>query len=267
VTQFATARGLLEAIDELVRMVSAVALRHFRTHLVVETKSDGSPVTVADRAAELAAREWIEKRFPDDAILGEELGELRPDARRRWVIDPIDGTKSFVRGVPLWGTLVGVFEGDVQIAGGIACPAAGKGEIVVAARGEGCWWDGARCAVSRVELLDQAVVLTTDDQFPIATVNRAARGRGWHALADRAKAARTWGDCYGYLLVATGRAEVMVDPAMHEWDLAALGPVVEEAGGVFTDWEESSGCVVGSAVATNAALAGVVRGILRGADA
>jgi histidinol-phosphatase len=266
VTEVATTRGLLEAVDELVRMVSAVALRHFRTHLVVETKSDGSPVTVADRAAERAAREWIEKRFPDEAILGEELGELRRDARRRWVIDPIDGTKSFVRGVPLWGTLVGVFESDVQVAGGIACPAAGAGEVVVAARGEGCWWDGARCAVSRVELLDRAVVLTTDDQFPIASVHRDARRRGWDALADRAMAARTWGDCYGYLLVATGRAEAMVDPAMHEWDLAALGPVVEEAGGVLTDWEQT-GRVVESAVATNAALAGAVRGILRGGDA
>lgn len=250
--------ALLQAVAELTRTVSAVALGHFRTQLAVETKPDGSPVTIADRSAEAAARAWIERRFPADGILGEELGSVRAGAWRRWIIDPIDGTKSFVRGVPLWGTLVGVVEGDEVIAGGVACPAAGAAESVVAALGEGCWWDGSRCAVSAVSALDWATVLTTDERF----AGNVLRRDGWRLLADRAAVARTWGDCYGYLLVATGRAEAMLDANVAAWDVAALGPVIEEAGGVFTDWEGRRGGIGRSAVATNAALAIVVRDAL-----
>ncbi len=254
---------LLVAVEEVTRLVSGVALDRFRTRLTVETKEDGSPVTAADRAAELAARDWIERRFPGDGIVGEELGTARVDARRRWIVDPIDGTKSFVRGVPLWGTLIGVAEGEEVIAGAIACPAAGAGEFVVAARGEGCWWNGTRCAVSAVSAIEWATVLTTDDRFPRDSALREPRRAAWRTLAERASVARTWGDCYGYLLVATGRAEVMVDPVMAIWDTAALGPVVCEAGGVFTDWEGHETAMGGSAIATNAALASSVREVLR----
>jgi len=255
-----SAPTLLDAVTELAKHAGDVALRHFRTSLSVETKSDGSPVTIADRAAELAAREWLERRFPRDGIVGEEMGSVRPDAPRRWFVDPIDGTKSFVRGVPLWGTLVGVAEGHDVIAGAIYCAAAG--ELASAARGEGCWWNGTRCTVSDVSSLDAATVLTTDERFPRDDVHRQARRDAWRALAERSGLSRTWGDCYGYVLVATGRAEVMVDPVMAPWDSAALGPIVTEAGGVFTDWSGRATALGGSAVATNRSLARVVRELL-----
>lgn len=241
---------------ELARITGTVALRHYRTHLTVETKADGSPVTVADRAAETAARAWVQSRFPQDGILGEELGEERPGAARRWIIDPIDGTKSFVRGTPLWGSLVALCEGDRVLAGAAYFPAVD--ELVAAAPGAGCWWNGSRCRVSSVSALADATVLTTDERFP----DRPERAIGWRALARSASVSRTWGDCFGYLLVATGRAEAMCDGTLSVWDAAALQPIIEEAGGVFTDWLGAPTAFGGSAIATNRLLAEDVRSLL-----
>jgi histidinol phosphatase-like enzyme (inositol monophosphatase family) len=241
---------------ELARITGTVALRHYRTNLTVETKSDGSPVTVADRAAEAAARAWVQSRFPQDGILGEELGEERAGAARRWIIDPIDGTKAFVRGTPLWGSLVALCEGERVLAGAAYFPAVD--ELVAAAPGAGCWWNGCRCRVSSVSALADATVLTTDERFP----ENPERAPGFRALARAASVSRTWGDCFGYLLVATGRAEVMCDGTMSVWDAAALQPIIEEAGGVFTDWSGVPTAFGGSAVATNRALADEVRAVL-----
>ena len=138
--------SLLAAVHAAARVAGEVALRHYRTALAVESKWDGSPVTIADREAEAAVREWITRRFPQDGIEGEELGVERAGAQRRWIVDPIDGTKTFVRGVPLWGTLVAVVEGTDILAGAAFLPAVD--EIVVAAPGEGAWWNDARCSVS-----------------------------------------------------------------------------------------------------------------------
>jgi histidinol phosphatase-like enzyme (inositol monophosphatase family) len=256
VTTSASTQTLLEAATEVARLAGDVALGYFRTALAVERKTDGSPVTAADRAAERTAREWIERRFPGDGILGEEYGAARPDARRRWLIDPIDGTLSFVRGVPLWGTMVAAVEGEDVLAGAVYCAAAG--ELVAAAPGAGCWWNGRRAAVSPVAALDAATVLTSDDRF----ARHPERGRRWAALARAAGLSRTWGDCYGYLLVATGRAEVMADEALSPWDAAALKPIVEEAGGVFTDWAGVATAFGGGVIATNAALSTAVRSAL-----
>ena len=241
---------------ELARITGMVALRHYRTNLAVETKADGSPVTIADRAAETAARAWVQSRFPQDGVLGEELGEERPGAARRWIIDPIDGTKSFVRGAPLWGSLVALCEGERVLAGAAYFPAVD--ELVAAAPGAGCWWNGSRCQVSTVGALADATVLTTDERFS----ERPERAAPWRALARAASVSRTWGDCFGYLLVATGRAEVMCDGTMSVWDAAALQPIIEEAGGVFTDWLGVPTAFGGSAVATNRALADEVRTVL-----
>jgi histidinol phosphatase-like enzyme (inositol monophosphatase family) len=243
-------------VAELARLTGDIALGHYRSQLVVETKADGSPVTAADRAAETAARDWVHRFFPQDGVLGEEFGEERPDARRRWVIDPIDGTKAFVRGTPLWGSLVALCEGDTVLAGAAYFPAVG--ELIAAAPGAGCWWNGSRCAVSPVASLGAATVLTTDDRFREHSVRRT----GWHRVAAAASVARTWGDCFGYLLVATGRAEMMCDPVLSPWDAAALYPIVREAGGVFTDWQGRDTAFGGSAVATNHALATDVRAML-----
>jgi histidinol phosphatase-like enzyme (inositol monophosphatase family) len=246
------------AAADVARVAGDVALRHFRSALHVETKGDGSPVTIADRAAEAAARAWLAERFPADGILGEEEGVTRPDAARRWVVDPIDGTKTFVRGVPLWGTLVAVAEGDTVLAGAAYFPAVG--ELVAAASGAGCWWNGARCRVSEVASLGAATVLTTDEKF----THHPDRRDAWRRLADGAGIARSWGDCYGYLLVATGRAEAMVDGVVGDWDTACFLPIVEEAGGAFTSWEGRRTAFGKSAIATNAALAGTVRQTLGG---
>ncbi len=252
------AATLMQAAAEVARRAGDVALSHFRQALAVEMKRDGTPVTVADREAEVRAREWIEARFPEDGIIGEEHGTTRPNAERRWILDPIDGTKTFLRGVPLWGTLVAVAKGEEILAGAAYFPAVG--EAVVAAPGHGCWWNGSRCSVSTVFDLHSATALITDDRFA------AHPGwlEGWRNLSSRTAMTRTWGDCYGYLLVATGRAEAMVDDVLAPWDAAALLPIVQEAGGVFTDWNGEATAFGGSAIATNGALATEIRRLLIG---
>jgi len=246
----------LEAVIAVAESAGREALRYFQGALAVERKADGSPVTDADRAAERVARTWIETHFPADGIHGEEQGAVRPDARRQWLIDPVDGTRTFVRGVPLWATLVALCENGVVIAGAAVFPA--LGEQVAAARGAGCWWNGTRCRVSGVSRLGDALVLTTDDRFAAAPHRRAA----WERLATEAALARTWGDAYGHLLVATGRAEAMLDPIMQPWDAAPFEPIVTEAGGVFTAWDGGPGVFGGSSVSTNSALAVAVRGTI-----
>jgi histidinol phosphatase-like enzyme (inositol monophosphatase family) len=242
--------SLMQAAHEVARVAGAFALRHFRAGVTVEWKGDGSPVTVADRGAEAVARAWIQARFPDDAILGEEMGEKSGTSGRKWLVDPIDGTKSFVRGVPLWGSLVAVMDGDDVLAGA-ACYAA-AGESLAAAPGCGCWHDGARARVSDVARLGDATVLITDDrELP-----------GWETFARNAAVSRTWGDCFGYLLVATGRAEVMVDAVLNPWDSACLLPIIQEAGGVFTDLKGTVTAIGANAIATNANIAREARRIL-----
>lgn len=245
---------LLQAVQDAARTAGESALRHFRRGLAVEWKADGSEVTAADRIAEEAARGWIARRFPRDTIVGEEFGgtDLGQDGRA-WYIDPIDGTRSFVRGIPLWGSMVAVAEGGSVLAGAIHCPA--TGDLVAAAVGEGCWHNGARCAVSAVDELAQATVLATDQRFR-AHPERQPR---WEALARAAATSRTWGDCYGYVLIATGRAEVMADDRLSPWDAAPLVPIIAEAGGVLTDWRGRHGGIPADAVATNTALADAVR--------
>jgi histidinol phosphatase-like enzyme (inositol monophosphatase family) len=250
------AQGLMQAAAEVARKSGDVALDFFRKGVTVDIKGDGTPVTVADRTAEQTARTWIEKHFPEDGILGEEFGETRPGARRRWILDPIDGTKTFIRGVPLWGTLVAVAEGERILAGAAYFPPVG--ELLVAAPGAGCFWNDKPARVSSVSGLSQAVVLSTDERF----LQHPERGSAWRALASKAHMARTWGDCYGYLLVATGRAEVMVDEILSPWDAAALQPIIEEAGGVFTDWTGKRTSFGGNAIATNRALDSQVRELL-----
>jgi histidinol phosphatase-like enzyme (inositol monophosphatase family) len=253
-------RVLMEAALEVARLASLVALRYYKQGLPVEAKRDGSPVTLADRAAEQLAREWIHARFPADGVLGEEFGETPGASGRRWLLDPIDGTKSFVRGVPLWGTCVAVCEGDDVLAGAAAYPAVD--EHLAAAPGEGCWHNGARCQVSAIGAIEAATVLITDAR----TLQPDTRREGWQRLSSRALVSRGWGDCYGYLLVATGRAEVMVDPILNPWDAPPFLPIIEEAGGVFTDWSGRRDVFAGNAVATNRALADAARALLWSAD-
>ena len=250
-----TPPNLIEAVEEVARLCGAVALSHFRKGLDVEWKVDGSEVTRADREAETSAREWIQKRFPNDAIVGEEFGAEGQPGRRRWLIDPIDGTRSFVRGVPLWGSMIAVEENGTVLAGAINCAA--TGDFVIAAPHQGCWHNGVRASVSAVDSISNATVLSTTAHFRY----NPARSQRWTALTGQASITRSWGDCYGYVLVATGRAELMVDDRLSPWDAAALVPIIEEAGGVFTDWKGRRG-FGRDAVASNALLADEFRTIL-----
>ena len=224
----------LEALTELVQGMGAVALDHFSQPLVTETKRDGSPVSIADRATEQFGRDWINKRFPHDGIEGEELEDLPASSTVTWIVDPIDGTRSFLRGVPLWGTLAAVIQDGRVIAGAASFPA--LNEVISAGEGAGCWWNGAKAAVSTCQRVSDALILTTDTAF-----FAGSRKSGWDNLASSAKMVRTWGDCYGYLLVATGRAEAMLDVNLARWDAAPFGPIIREAGGIFTDWEGNPG--------------------------
>lgn len=222
-------------------------LAHFQTGVGAERKPDRSLVTIADREAEQVLRRLIESRFPSHAVLGEEYGGDDRDATHRWVIDPIDGTNSFVRGVPFYGTLVGLEVSGEPVVGAAYFPA--LDEMVAAATGEGCRWNGRTARVSAVATLEEACVAYTD----VAGV-RARLGPRWDRLTARAGLIRGWGDCYGHCLVATGRAELMIDPQMNPWDCAALVPILQEAGGRFSDWKGVTRIDGGDAISSNGRL-------------
>lgn len=261
----------LELATRIAREAGEMTLRWFQSGPAVETKADGSPVTIADREAERLLRQRIGEAFPDDGILGEEEGEKPGTSGRRWILDPIDGTKSFIHGVPLYGVMVALEVGGEAVVGALHFPP--LGDTVAAARGAGCTWNGKPARVSDVNRLESSLVLTSGDArltpplphsptSPPAEVGLASRVNGLARLAARAGIVRTWGDCYGYALVATGRAEAMLDPSLSAWDAAAVRPIIEEAGGVFTDWSGTPSHLGGHAVATNRALAGEVRALL-----
>lgn len=226
----------LELAVRAAREAGQLTLEFFqREGLAVERKADNSPVTEADRQAEQLLRRRIRETFADDAILGEEFGEQAGTSGFRWILDPIDGTKSFICGVPLYGTLIGVERGGTSVVGVIYIPA--LDECVYAAAGSGAWYTRGSAAprpahVSARSQLTEAVFLTSQvDSFS----SRGAQ-QVYLQLERAASITRTWGDCYGYLLVATGRADVMLDPLMNVWDAAALQPIMEQAGGTYCDW-------------------------------
>lgn len=241
----------LEFAVAAAREAGDLTLQYFqRPDLVVDRKRDNTPITAADRGAEQLLRERIAAQYPADAVLGEEFGESEGSSGYRWILDPIDGTKAFMCGVPLYGTLVGLQHGSRSVLGVIHVPA--LDETVYAAQGSGAWYrkgnrDITRASVSRRESLADSVFLASQ-------VNLFGK-RGAADVFERLEAAtyvtRTWGDCYGYLLVATGRAEVMIDALLNLWDAAALQPVIEEAGGSFTDWQGNPTIHAREAIATN----------------
>jgi len=230
---------------DLAWQAGKLTLRYFQTDFTTELKDDKSPVTIADRQAERLMRELIEARYPGHSILGEEEGETRPGATYRWIIDPIDGTKTFVRGVPLYAVLVGLERDGEPVVGAINIPA--MSELLHAAQGEGCSWNGRRARVSSVAALRDALLLCTDAE----SMAKHGRAAAYRRMVAATKLQRSWGDAYGYVLVATGRAEVMLDPIVSVWDCAALLPVITEAGGSFTDWHGTPTIHAGEAIATN----------------
>jgi histidinol-phosphatase len=224
-----------------------LTLAHYQTGVTVERKPDRSAVTIADREAETLLRRLIERRFPDHAIVGEEFGGESRDSNHRWILDPIDGTNSFVRGVPFYGVLVALEIDREPVVGVAYFP--GVDEMLSAARGLGCRWNGRVARVSGVTSLSEACVAYTDAR---AVAERL--GDGWTRLMHDTALERGWGDCYGHCLVATGRVDIMLDPRMNPWDCAALIPIVQEAGGTFTDWTGRVTIDGGNAVSTNGVL-------------
>lgn len=239
--------SLLDFASETVWAAGRVTLAHFQTALDVQWKADGSPVTAADRAAEAWIRRAIEARFPGDAIVGEEFGSSDRDGTYRWYVDPIDGTQAFIAGVPLYGVLIGLEVAGDLVVGAACFPA--LGELVAAAKGLGCRWNGRPARVSTVARLEEARVVYTD----CATLD-VERPAAWQRLRRATRVQRGWGDAYGHCLVATGRAEIALDPIMHPWDCAALVPILREAGGTFTDWRGRVSIQAGEALSTNGIL-------------
>ena len=223
-----------------------ITLGYFQNGVAVERKSDNSPVTIADKNAEQRLRQLITQNYPDHAIIGEEFGEQGDTSGLKWIVDPIDGTKSFMSGVPLYGCLMALVDGDEVLVGVAHFPA--LNETVCAARGLGAFWNGRRARVSTQTSLKDSVMLMSD------VGGYGDKTTGWLNLLKSTYIQRTWGDSYGYLLVATGRAEIMVDAVMKVWDCGPFPVILEEAGGTFTDWKGKSTIYGGDSIATNGVL-------------
>ena len=251
-------RGQMEFAVEAAWQAGKITLRYYQGGVKPEWKADESPVTVADREAEKKIREMIEKSYPEDGIVGEEFGEKESRSGNRWLIDPIDGTKSFIQGVPLYGVLIAMENVDGVGVGVVYMPA--LDEMVWAARGEGCWWNGRRARVSDVKELQQACVCYTSS----SSFAEQGKAEAWERLVAKVRLVRGWGDCYGHILVATGRAEASLDPIMNPWDCGPLLPILEEAGGTFTDWKGCSTVYGEDAFSTNGHLFTAVMEQLKG---
>ena len=253
-----TLREILDFATDAAWHAGRITLRHFQTGVAVDRKADDSPVTAADRSAEELLGNLIRTRFPQDGILGEEFGEQTGPSGRRWIVDPIDGTKSFIHGVPLYGVMIGVEIDGQPTVGVVNFPA--LNEMVCAAKGLGCTWNGRPARVSTVTDLNESLLCTTD--FDAFDPNE--KGDAYRRLRKTVRLARGWGDCYAHILVATGRAEIALDPVMNVWDNAALPPILEEAGGTFTDWKGNSTIWGEEAISTNGALFDKVMERIRG---
>jgi histidinol phosphatase-like enzyme (inositol monophosphatase family) len=240
-------------------------LGHYRSQtLGVESKADDSPVTVADRGAEELIRSQIAAQFPNDGILGEEFDSVESRNGYRWIIDPIDGTKPFIYGVPLFGTLIGIEYQGRMVAGVCRLPA--MNEVVYAAEGQGAWWqigdqEPAPAKVSTETNLQNARLMFTEPTHDV----RCGRGEILPRFLRSVRIARGWGDCFGHIMVATGRADIAIDPQMSPWDIAALIPIVREAGGSCTDWKFEENIAGGDGISCTPGLLASVQEFLKDA--
>lgn len=249
-------RSYLAFATETAYLAGQLTLGYFQTGILPEFKGDDTPVTVADKKCEAFIRSRIEATYPSHAILGEEYGNSNEGASHRWVIDPIDGTKSFMRGVPLYGVLLGLeIEGRVDV--GVAhFPA--MGEMLAAAHEQGCWWNGKPARVSQATDLSRAYLGCTDPGI-FGRYNRTA---AWERLQKAVYYRVGWSDCYGQLLVATGRLDIMLEPVMAPWDCGPFPVIFREAGGYFGDWRGNETIFGNEAVSTSQALLPQVLAIL-----
>lgn len=248
----------LVAAAEAAADVAAAAVRpFFRRGVAADDKADASPVTVADRTAELAMRAVLSQRFPQHGILGEEFGVHQPDSPLRWVLDPVDGTRAFITGRPAFGTLVALLDRGVPVLGVIDQPI--TGERWVGVRGQATRFRGeyGQAGCRPCPALDRAELSCTSPE-----IFGPDQERRWRRLAGAVRRTSWGGDCYAYGLLALGALDVIAEPGLKVWDWAALVPVIEGAGGRMTDWagqplrEDGDGCVL--AVGDPGLLAGVV---------
>jgi inositol-phosphate phosphatase / L-galactose 1-phosphate phosphatase / histidinol-phosphatase len=220
---------LMQAALEISAAAEPISLRYFRSGVTVEDKADESPVTAADRETERTIRAEIERRFPDHAILGEEFGKSDADSQFTWIIDPIDGTRSFICGVPLFGMLLGVLQGGRPVAGVIRMPA--LGEVFAGSRGSGATMNGAPIRCRSTTKVDEGRIFINEANRLFANdPKRLAR------LLAFGHTRRFFNDCYPFGLIAMGQIDVVVDFDLQPYDYLPVVPVVEAAGGVITDW-------------------------------
>lgn len=236
---------LRDAAVEFARIAGKTTLNYYQKTIEIDYKSDHSPVTIADREAEMSIRKNIKKHFPDHGIIGEEFGIENDDRDIVWVLDPIDGTKSFLHGVPFYTTLIGILVKNEPEVGVIYAPA--LDEMVSAANGLGCDFNGKKASVRECKTLDEATFLTTD----IQSFYDYGYGDHLEELMSQTRYHRTWGDAYGHMLVAIGRADIMVDAILSVWDAAALMPILQEAGGSYSDLKGKNSIYSGNALSTN----------------
>jgi len=228
---------------ELADASAAVIRQYFRTAYTVENKADDSPVTIADREAEEIMRTMIMQRFPDHGILGEEQGHYQPDADYQWVLDPIDGTKAFVSHSYLFGTLIALLKDGRPILGVINHPL--LNDFLIGMNGE-TRLNGKQVHVRPCTRIEDAILLSS----PYWTVFEYQNGPAFEAISKRVQRHNNWGDCHGYYVVANGGADIMADPIVNPWDLLALIPIIEGAGGVITDWQGNDAVKGESIIAT-----------------
>lgn len=236
--------GELKLFAKELAMASGKLIRNYwRTNINIETKADESPVTIADKKSEELMREMIMKHFPDHGILGEEFGEHNTDAEYKWILDPIDGTKSFICGTVTFGTLIALTKNHQPILGVINQPI--LDEFLIGDN-ETAELNGKRVTVRACDDLSKAILLTTDH----LNIEKYQKIKKFDELTHKVKLYRQWGDCYGYYLVATGYADIMIDPIMSIWDMMALIPVIRGAGGTITDYHGGNAVHGASIIAT-----------------
>lgn len=238
-------KELLNFAIFLAKQSGALTLNYFRSSLKIDRKDDQSPVTIADRNAEKWMRSQIQETYPQHGIIGEEYGTIGENRSIKWILDPIDGTHSFVHGIPLYTTLIAVTIDDKPEIGVIYAPF--TDELCEAATGMGTRYNGKSCKVSETETLRRATLLSTD----ITTIIKEGLEEPFNSLLDNVYLHRTWGDAYGHMMVASGRADIMFDPVLSIWDAAPLLPVLQEAGGHFFDFNGTPTIDSGQGISCN----------------
>lgn len=240
-------REFVPFVSRLCAASGEIIKSYFRSGVPVYSKDDSSPVTIADKKGEEIMRELIMKEFPEHGILGEEFGAHNPDAEYCWILDPIDGTKSFICGALSFGTLIALTRKNEPVLGTVYQPVLND---LLIGDNEICTINGVRTQLRECAALEEAVLLTTDH----LNIEKYKNINRFNELTRRVKLYRNWGDCYGYFLVATGYADIMLDPIMHIWDTAALVPVIRGAGGIITDYHGNDAITGDSCVACGPAL-------------